>query len=400
MAHHTHTVEIRNPGPYRISPTMKTFFGICAVVGIIATVAGILTQPQRAWPMFLVNYFFFLCLSLYGAFFTALQHITNAYWSVTIRRLAEGLMSYLPVAFVLAFVLVLGSHNLYEWTHKEAVEQDVLLKLKSGYLNTTFWVIRLVVFFGLWLLLAFKMRRNSLAQDVTGEHKFTLSNIKLSAAFIPVFAISFTLLSFDLLMSLEPHWFSTIYGIYCFAGLFFSGHALMAILIISGRRKGLFTNDLVNENHLHDIGKFMFAFTVFWAYIMFSQLMLQWYANIPEETPYYIRRFHGGWWTFGGFLLLAHFIIPFFGLLPRGAKRNEGYLKKMALFMLFAQWLDVYFLVMPVFFKDGPVFGWVEIGTFLGFLGVFGITVGRFFEKVPAIPVKDPRLLDCVAHSQ
>lgn len=400
MAHQNHTAEIQNPGPYRIAPTTKTLFGVSAVIGIIATVAALYLSPQRAWPNFLINYFFFLMLGLSGAFFTALQHITNAYWSVTVRRMAESLMSYLPVALVLAVPLVLGRHHLYEWTHHGVTDHDTILKSKEAYLNTGAWVFRLVLFFGLWLFLGFKMRKNSLMQDLNGDDKYTLSNVKLSTAFLPIFAVSFSLMAVDLLMSLEPHWFSTMYGVYCFAGLFYSGLALLAILIIAGRRKGLFTDQMINVNHLHDVGKLMFAFTVFWGYIMFSQLMLIWYANIPEETPYYIRRFHGGWWPYSVMLFVLHFVVPFFGLLPREAKRCESYLKWMAFLMLFSQWLDVYYLVMPVFFAEGPVFGWVEVGTFFGFLGVFGISVGRFLERNPAIPLKDPRLAQCLAHTQ
>ncbi|MEW6055189.1 MAG: hypothetical protein AB1540_01130 [Bdellovibrionota bacterium] len=400
MTHHTHTLEVKNPGPYRFSSTLKMVFGICALVGIASIVAGLATAPERAWPNFLLNYFYFLLLGLSGAFFVALQHITNAYWSVTVRRLAEGLTAYLPVAFVLGLVLLFGLHNLYEWTHHDVVVKDRILSQKMGYLNTTFFAIRLVGAFAIWILFTLLMRRNSLAQDSSGDHKFTLSNIKLSAVFLPLFGLSFTMMSFDLVMSLEPHWFSTIFGIYCFSGLFFSGLSLLSLLVIYGRKQGVFANNLVNENHLHDIGKLMFGFTVFWAYIGFSQLMLQWYANLPEETSYYIRRFHGGWWPFSIFLFVIHFVVPFFGLLPREAKRCESYLKAMAVLMLVAQWFDAYYLVMPVFFKEGPVFGWIEVGTFLGFLGVFAITVGRFLEKVPAVPVKDPRLVQCVAHSQ
>lgn len=399
MSHHTH-VEIRNPGSMTFSPNVKKVLTIFALLGIISIITGILTQPARAWPNFLLNYFYFLALGLFGAFFVALQHITNAYWSVTVRRFAEGLMSYLPIAFILGLVLLLGSHHLYEWTHHEVVENDHLLHLKAPYLNMKFFVVRLVLFFAIWVGLGWKMRKNSLAQDVSGDHKLTLSNVKLSAAFIPLFGISFTLASFDLLMSLEPHWFSTIYGIYCFAGMVFSGFSLLAILTIYGRRRGIFTDQMVNENHIHDIGKMMFAFTVFWAYIMFSQLMLQWYANLPEETIYYIRRFNGGWWPYFWGLLIVHFVIPFFLLLPRGAKRNQKFLFRMAFFMLFAQWLDAYFLVMPVFFKNGPVFGWIELGTLAGFAGVFGLSIVRFLENVPAIPVKDPRLAQCVGHAQ
>jgi hypothetical protein len=376
-------------------------FAVCLIVGLGGTVAGIYTNPDRAWPNFLVSYFFFLMLGLSGAFFTALQHITNAYWSVTVRRLSEATMSYLPIAFVLGLmILFFGRHYLYEWTSLTALKQDEILMGKAGYLNSKFFGIRMLVYFAIWLIFGLLMVRNSVNQDANGDDRFTLSNIKLSAVFLPLFAISFTLFSFDLVMSLEPHWYSTIFGVYCFADLFLNGLAILAVLVVAGRRQGLFTDELINANHLHDIGKLLFAFTVFWGYIMFSQLMLQWYANLPEEIPYYMRRFHAGWWPFSIFLFVVHWVIPFFGLLPREAKRCDKYLGKMALFMLFGQWLDSYYMVMPAFFKDGPVIGWIEILTPLGFLGAFGISVGRFLERVPAVPLKDPRLAECLAHTQ
>lgn len=400
MAHTTHAKEVRNPGSYRVSPGLKTLLPVFVLIGAVTVALGLKVAPERVWPNFLINYFYFFSLALCGAFFTALQHVTNAYWSVTVRRMAEGLMSYLPVALVLGAVLLIGRQVLWKWTDPNLVAHDHVLQAKQCYLNTKFFAVRLFGFIGILTALGFTIRKNSLLQDSSGSEALTLSNIKLSTVFLPFFGVGYTLIAFDLLMSLEPHWFSTIYGVYCFAGLFYSGLALLALMIIKGRKQGLFSNELVNANHIHDIGKLMFAFTVFWAYIGFSQLMLQWYANMPEETPYYIDRFHGGWWAYSGLLLVAHFIVPFFGLLPRGAKRNESYLAKMAVWMLAAQWLDIYYLVMPPFFKDGPVFGWIEVGTFLGFLGLFGITVGRFLEKVPAIPLKDPRMAQCLGHSQ
>ncbi|MGE4233429.1 MAG: molybdopterin oxidoreductase [Bacteriovoracia bacterium] len=401
MSHHTgHETNSVTAGSFKFSSNLKGLFGAFVLIGGVVFLLGINQNPDRAWPNFLLNYFFFMALGLFGGFFTALQHVTNSYWSVTVRRVAEALMSYLPFVLLLGVVLVLGRHHLYEWSHTEAVAHDELLHLKSAYLNVPFFLIRFFLFVSLWILLGFKMRKNSLNQDANGDHKFTLSNIKLACVFLPIFAISFSLISFDLLMSLEPHWFSTIYGIYCFAGLFYSGLSLLAFLVIVGRKQGVFSEQLVNENHIHDIGKLMFAFNVFWAYIMFSQLMLQWYANLPEETPYYILRLNSGWLGYSGVLLLVHFILPFFLLIRRGAKRNENWLKKMAILMLIAQWMDIYYLVMPVFFKAGPVFGWIEIGVFLGFLGLFGLSVGSFLSKVPAVPLKDPRMSQCLHHAQ
>lgn len=401
MSHHVAHTDFKNPGSFKVSSGAKTIFAACALVGVASFAMAIGSQPERVWANFLVNYFYFLLLGLFGGFFMALQHVTNAYWSVTVRRLAEALVSYLPVAFVLGLVLFFfGRHHLYEWTHTDVVAHDAVLTMKSNYLNVPFWLVRLVGFFALWIALTFKMRSNSLAQDQSGAPALTLSNIKLGTAFLPLFAIGLTLTTIDLVMSLEPHWFSTMFGVYAFSGLFYSGLSLLVWLAIQGRRQGVLSDQIVNQNHLHDVGKLMFGFTVFWAYIMFDQLMLIWYANLPEETTYYLTRFNGGWWNYFWVLVTVHFFIPFFGLLPREAKRCESYLSKMALFMLAAQWMDAYYLVMPVFSKSGPVFGVIELGMFLGFFGVFALSVTRFLERVPAVPLKDPRIAQCLGHAQ
>ncbi len=401
--------EIKNPGSYKFTPQMKMFFTISALLGGALFAFALYSNPTRAWPNYLLNFFFFMGLAAFGSFFTALHHITNSFWSVTVRRLAEGLMSYIPVALVLAVILFFGREHLYVWTSHHAASQlnehsQHLLHGKSGYLNNGFFGIRLFGFLLLWVLVGFKMRSNSLAQDQNGDHKYTLSNIKLACVYIPLFALTFSFVSYDLIMSLEPTWFSTIFGVYCFSGIMFSGYSLLAILLIQGRRNGIFSDQIVNVNHLHDVGKMMFTFTVFWTYIMFSQLMLMWYANLPEETPYFIRRFHGnvstGWWGVFVLLLLLHFVVPFLALASRDFKRNQNHLYRMAILMMFAQWLDVYFMVMPVFFESGPVFGWIELSAIVTFIGIFGLSIGRFLEKVPAIPYQDPRLARCLAHNQ
>lgn len=401
MSKHASTFDLADVKPFAIPAAVRTFFVVAAVVGAGIFVLGAFRAPERAWPNFLVNYFYFLVLGLAGAFFVALQHITNAYWSVTVRRLAESLISYLPVALLLAAVLFTGRQYIYSWAHVNGGgEGHNLLALKAPYLNSKFFAMRLIVIFVLWLALSLKMRSNSLKQDTSGDERLTLSNIKLSAAFLPLFGLTFTAFSFDLIMSLEPTWYSTIFGIYCFAGLFFGGLALLALMGVYGRRIGVFSDRVLNRNHLHDVGKLMFAFTVFWAYIMFSQLMLQWYANLPEETQYYMRRFHGGWWPYAIVLFALHFVVPFFALLPREAKRKERSLGIMAILMLIAQWMEAYFLVMPVFFPEGPRFGWIEAGTLLGFLGIFALSVTTFLSRVPCVPVRDPRLRECLSHSQ
>lgn len=383
---------------FELSPKLKALFILFAVIGLVTFIVGLKTQPDRAWSNFLLEYFYWLCLGLSGVFFAALQHITASHWSVTVRRVGEAFIAYLPVAALLFIVLLFGLQNLYEWTHPHVMEHDPILGMKKGYLNVPFFAIRAALLFAVALGLGGWMIKNSIRQDKSGDPRLTLLNTKISAPFLLLFAVTFTLVSVDLMMSLAPHWFSTIFGVYCWAGLFYSGLAMMAIWVIALRQKGILA-DFVTDDHLHDLGKLMFAFLVFWGYVAFSQYMLIWYANLPEETPYMITRVSGAWKPVSTALMLVKFVIPFFLLVSRPAKRRENWLMFIAFWFLAAQWLDIYWMVFPAHF-DKPVFGFMEIGMFLGFAGIFCLSVGGFLKRVSAVAVKDPWMEQCLHHHQ
>ena len=392
------TVEIKNPGSYQVSSQLRTLFVVLTFLGFMVFVVALLTDPKRAWSGFVLNHFYFMSLALGGVFFASLQWLTGAMWSAPVRRVTESLTAYLPFVVITSIVMFFGIHNLFHWSHDEVVQSDPILLGKSGYLNVTFFIVRTLVIVGLWLFFAKKLIGNSILQDSKpGDYSITLKNKALSPLFIIVFALSYTVVSFDQIMSLDPHWFSTIFGVYCFAGLFYSTLALTCLITIGLKRTG-HLEGVVNENHLHDLGKFMFAFTIFWAYIAFSQFMLIWYANMPEETGYYLKRFDHDWFYVSIFLLVGKFIIPFFALLTRGAKRSESRLVKVAIFMLFAQFVDVLWLVEPEFFKHGPQNLLVDLGIALGFIGVFGLFVSKFLSKHNVLAVGDPRLAESVHH--
>ncbi|MDO8518775.1 MAG: molybdopterin oxidoreductase [Deltaproteobacteria bacterium] len=373
-------------------------FSSLAGVGALCFIIGLFVSHERAWASYLVGYFFWLCIALAGVFFTALQHITGSMWSVTVRRVAESFIGYLPVAVVLFVILLFGLHDLYEWTHAEVAVHDPNISQKTAYLNIPFFIIRGLILFALVLGLGGWMVKNSLKQDQTGDAALTARNVRIAAPFLLIFAWAFTFVAFDLMMSLSPHWFSTIFGIYCWAGLFYSGLAMITIWVIMLRKKGIL-GGFVTEDHLHDLGKLMFAFLVFWAYIGISQYLLIWYGNLPEETFYFIKRTEGGWKAVSIALMLGKFGIPFFLIVGRKAKRNENWLLFMAFWYLAAQWLDVYWMVFPTFF-DGPVFGWIEIGTFAGFGGLFFLSVGHFMKKISPVAIRDPRLQEALHHHQ
>lgn len=389
--------KLKSPGKFELPSGTRGVLILMVVGGISTTLMGFKVDPTRQWAAFVQNHFYFMSLALGGLFFAAIQWITGSMWSATTRRLAESFASYLPVALGTLVILNFGMHDLYSWTHAGHVQGDVVLEGKSGYLNTTFFMIRNLVAIAIWIAFSKIMVSNSLAQDTDPKYKYTARNKAMSPVFLIIFGVTFTMASFDQIMSLDPHWFSTMFGVYCFAGLFYSVLAALCLLTLYLKAKG-HLEGIVNDNHLHDIGKFMFAFTVFWAYISFSQFMLIWYANLPEETGYYLKRFHGGWMYVSLFLLIGKFLVPFLVLLPRDAKRNTTLLGLMACFMLVAQWVDVLWMIQPEFFQMGPKIGWIEIGSTLGFLGTFCLFVTAFLAKNNIVAIGDPRLSESVHH--
>lgn len=365
------------------------------VLGIITFALGIFKNPERVWTSYLTAFFFFACLACGAMFFIAINYAAKAGWSVSIRRFSEAMTGYFPVMLISSLVLILGFKYLYAWGVPASMQN--LAHSKQIYLAPWFVVTRLVIF-GLGSLFFAKLIvGNSLKQDHSGAHELTFKNIKYSIGYIAFFAIFFTLFSIDTMMSLLPTWYSTIYGIYCFAGAIQATMAFLAIVIVL-MKNSPWISGYVTEEHQHDVGKFLKGFTVFWAYIAFSQFMLIWYANIPEETEFYILRSLNGWMPVSFGLLIFRFIVPFLVLLPRSSKRNNTILVSTSALVLFMQYIDIYWLVYPNFYEGVPKFGFWEIGMFLGFAGLFLMTMVKFMTKNSLVPVNDPRMHEAVKH--
>ena len=392
------SVQISHLPKFEAPKSFKTLYSVFMFLGLMGFVFTLISDPQRAWSAYLVSFFYFVSLALGGAFFTSIQHLTKAGWSVGIRRIPEAFMVFLKPGFGLALIFLgLGSLHLYEWMNAELVGSDYLLQKKQGYLNLPFFTVRVLGSFIVWILLASKILLNSTKQDQTGDVELTKKNVKLSVIFILFFALSFTFFTVDLLMSLEPHWFSTMIGVYAFAGLFQSSLAAFILVLFYLMKQG-HLKDIVSSHHIHDLGKFLFGFTVFWAYIAYSQFMLIWYANLPEESFYYLTRTTGPWIGVSLFLIIFKFIVPFFALLNRWSKRDPRHLSAVCILILFTQYVDIYWLVYPSFYKTEIVFGLSEIVIFLGFLGVFLWSVSSFLTKNNIIPIRDPRLEESLKH--
>jgi len=345
---------------------------------------------------YLVSFAFFLSLSLGALFFVMLQHVTRAGWSVVIRRIAEAVAANVWLMALLAIPILLGLEHLYHWAHPGAADHDVLIAAKTGFLNAQFFMIRVAVYFGIWSILAWFFYRTSKAQDHNGDPALTRRMEVLSAPGIVLFALSLNFAAFDLLMSLDPHWFSTIYGVYFFSASVLLFFAVMPKILVWLQMQGLLKNAVTVE-HYHDIGKFMFAFTVFWAYIAFSQYMLIWYGNIPEETEWFLKRQTGGWTAISLTLIFGHFVLPFLMLLSRHVKRRPRLLAVIGVYVSAMCWIDMYWLVIPEFSPGVARFGLLDITVYLGMAGVYSALLVWRLGRTTLVPERDPRLEESLA---
>jgi hypothetical protein len=366
-----------------------------AVVGLGASLAlGLGNEEARhqLWYSWLVGSLFVLSIALGALFFVLVHHATQAGWGVVVRRIAEDIMGTLPfLALLFVPPLLFGMGDLFHWTHPEAVAKDHLLQHKEPYLNVPFFLARTAVYFVVWSALALWFGRMSRRQDETGDHELTRRMRRASAPGLLLFAITVTFFAFDWLMSLNPHWYSTIFGLYFFAGAAMGFFAVLALVVIAGRRTGLLAK-VTNDEHQHDIGKLLFTFVSFWAYMAFSQYMLIWYANLPEETGFFAQRMAGSWRTASIVLALGHFIVPFFFLLPRTIKRNAVALAAASLWLLAMHLLDLYWLVMPNLHPAGMVPSVLDAAAVLGCCGVFLAAFGFVLKRQALVPLRDPRL--------
>jgi hypothetical protein len=400
----THSSVDLSQDDVSLPASARSWFAALLAVGVLglgaalALAAGSDGGWTRFYASYLVSFVFFLSLALGALFFVLVQHVTRAGWSVAVRRLAEGIAPnvFFPMAF-LALPVLYGLRTLYPWTDAAAVAADHLLHAKEPWLNVPFFLGRTVFYFGVWSGLAIWFHRKSTEQDRTGDPRLTQAMEKTSTAALIFFAFTVTFFAFDYLMSLTPHWYSTIFGVYFFAGCVLGFFALMSVLAFLVQRAGALRRAITTE-HYHDLGKLVFAFTVFWAYIGFSQYMLMWYANLPEETIWYAARQTGSWTTMSLLLIFGHFLVPFLALMSRDVKRRKPLLLTGAVWMLAMQWADVYWLVMPAKSPGVVPLSFMDLAVFLGVGGLFFAAALRRLGAHALVAVKDPRLSESLGY--
>jgi len=371
---------------------LSILLGLIALIALTLCVVGAIVDPLQfsfSW-LFAFAFFFTLCAGCF--FWTIVHHATDAEWSVVVRRQLENIGALLAMMAVFFVPVLLLRHHLYEWMNIPP-GHEAALDSKRAYLNWEFFLARAILFFGLFIIATQLLRRLSVQQDKDGNPRHTIWMRKVAFASLPIFALCLTFGAFDWLMSLNYRWFSTMFGVYIFAGTAGSSMSLL-VLVITALRKAGYLKEVVTLEHYHIMGKWMLAFSVFWAYIGFSQYMLIWYANMPEETQYFITRNTESWWALSLFLVIGRFFGPFAILLLRSIKKQPHRLCYVAGWIVCMQMLDMYIVVLPALHGTGVH---VSIWDFVALIGI-GATLAfvylQIVSRTSLFPVRDPRLIE------
>ncbi len=371
-------------------PSKLSSVGLALLIaGLAIVILGYIVDPARSLYNNIVGFTFLVSVGVGSLFLVALEYAAGAVWSTPFRRVTEFLAANIYLIPLLAIPLLLNLSTIFHWTHPDP--KDLAMMNKAPYLNINFFVIRVIGFWLLWLIFYFFISKNSVKQDESKDQLLTKMNIKLSVVFIPIFAITISFAAIDWLMSLEPKWFSTIFGVYYFAGTVLAALAAGTIFIVMLNERGYFVKGLTSD-HYYSLGALLFAFTNFWAYIAFSQYLLIWYANLPEETAWFITRWHGSWKIISIGLVFVHFIIPYFGLLSQPSKMNPRRLIYMAAWILFAHYYDLYWMTLPNYDKSGAVVGWMELGFPVLIAGLIMLVFNFKSKSQNLVPIGDPKL--------
>lgn len=370
---------------------------IAGAIGIVATVAGYFVDHHQVFFSYLTSFVFFTGIGLASIAMVMFHHITRSSWGVVVRRIPEAFASNLWIWALAIIPILLGIHELYHWSHADVVASDKILKGKSAYLNTPFFIIRQVIYFSIWGFLGHRLHKASVELEKTGDWGITTLMRKISAPGILLFALSVAFASFDWLMSLDPHWFSTMFGVYFFAISFQSFWPVMILTVFFLQRRGILKNT-IGQVHIYDLGAWFFAFTIFYAYIAFSQFLLIYYANLPEETLWFYHRLEGGYQYIAYGLLIFRFALPFFTLLNRSAKYNRTILAVVSGIVLTIHFAELFWIIMPALpDSHGLSFSWMDITAFVGLGGIFFGLFFKKFQQHSLIPLNDPKLEDSLS---
>jgi hypothetical protein len=361
-----------------------------ALIGIVACLAGYLTNPARFFQSYMVAFAFTSAVGLGAFFFVMVQFLSGSAWSVTSRRIMENVMITLPVGLLLFIPVAFGLKDIYPWMNPQVVNSEAVLKMKSGYLKPDFFIIRTVAYFALWSLWAGAIYKQSTKQDTERSIQQMHAASRWSAPGLFLAVVVGTLAAYDWLMSLEPTWYSTIFGLVYLSGGALTFFSIVTLVAMGFRRAGILKNSITIE-HYHDLGKWIFAMTAFYTYVAFSQYLLIWYANLPEETIWYRHRMGGDWLYVSLAMPFLRFLIPFFILLCRPAKRSLLVIGLVAVWSIVVEYIDLYWVVMPTYYRNGVQLHWLDLATLLTTVSICGLVFWSRFRKHKLAPVGDLR---------
>lgn len=393
-----------SPLGVRAAPKLRALGVAIGVLAVLLIISAIWDAKQFAHS-YLFGYVFALDISLGALFWVLIHHVSGAGWSVGLRRVYENITRAIPYLAVLFIPVLIGiySGNLHDWQSfiSGSEPEDAHLQhqwhVKHLYFSAPFFIARLALYFGVWIVYSSLMRRFSEQQDSEGGSNLYLKMRWWAPSGTLLLGLTATFFAFDVLMSLQYSWFSTIYGVYFWVGGIRGSMSLAVLIVIAMHFRGLLARTITME-HLHDVGKMMFGFTVFWAYIAFSQYFLIWYGNMPEETQYYTLRRQGGWYEASILLPILNFGVPFFLLLPRSSKRNPRMLAIAAAWILAMHAYDLFWQVMPVLYRDTIRVNWADLVAPVFTLSVVLFATLRGMQRVPLIPIRDPYLNETIGY--
>lgn len=383
----------------RLPATALSILKAAGLAGGLAALAGLLMAPARVWPSLLVAALWLVGVGLGGLMFVAIQYVSGAEWSVAFRRVPEAMTSTLLAGALLLLAVLVGHPTLYPWMGKLASDPEGTLWFRHWWLSQPFFLIRSVIYLATWLAFAAAIVRRSRRQDRSGEVTLTRANAGLSAGCLVVCGVTLWLASYDWIKSLEPEWYSTIFGVYHFAGMMTCSLAVIVLGSVWLNRRGIL-RAAPTEQHLLDLGRLLFAFCTFWMYIWFSQYMLIWYANIPEETVYFVRRLSDGWGAIFLANMLLNWAIPFLVLLPRRCKQSQRILSAVAGVVLLGRFVDLYQMVFPPIVAGPPRIGGWEIAVWLGALAVAALAILVTIGRAAIHPARDPSFAKSLQYQQ
>lgn len=380
----------------KISDGFKIITVVLVIFGLFTVFTGFATgNGTRTWANLLLNNYYFMSVTLGATFWMALQSITQSGWSAQFIRIPQAMSNYLIVSFALWFFMFFGLHDLYHWSHHGAVIEDPILLHKEPYLNVPFFAVRFILFFAVWIFLTQRIKKLSLTEDLVGGVKF-LGKIEFtSKVYIFILAVTFSLFSIDWLMSLDPHWYSTIYAFKKFIMAFYHGVTIITAIAIILYKLGYLPT--LNKSHLSDFGRYIFALSIIWGYMWLSQYLLIWYANIPEETVYYVPRVMSEYKNYFYAELIINWFIPFLFLMWNRVQKNPTALLVITLILIAGQWVELYMSIMPNT-ADKHNITYIEAGTFLGYAGLFALVVAWSLTKIRLVPKNHPYLAESLKH--